>query len=149
MIWANNHRELIFSLASLLYLPNRLSLQRVGLVSQQLRLILGKRGLDDMGNLDPELIISLLQRINSLFDSISADLGPSLANYVEGRPPGPLNASKRQLLASVLSLNSIPPPPQPLQLARTDTLMPPVKNVASNPLKMFSLLKHSPNPASP
>ena len=121
----------------------------MGLVSQQLRLILGKRGLDDMGNLDPELIISLLQRINSLFDSISADLGPSLANYVEGRPPGPLNASKRQLLASVLSLNNIPPPPQPLQFANTlPSLIPPATNAASNPLKMFSLLKHSPNPAS-
>jgi len=141
---AKEHQDLVPVLASLLALPSQLSLQRVGLVSQQLRTLLSGRHLqtnseNDSPDLDAELLHSLHQRVLLQLDAsvTGTELRAALASYIVGQPLAALHQGNRQLLASVLSFNHIPAPPSR-----------PLSSLPSNPLKIFQVMKESPNPAS-
>merc|ERR1719318_459850 len=87
--------------------------------------------------LHPELAISLAQKTNLAMrrNSSSTDitLGQSIHQYLSSQPLP--SSSSRQLLASALTLHSIPPPDSNTPL------------LSKNPLKMAMLLRHSMHPA--
>jgi len=130
---AQEQMELIPVIAGLISLPNQLSLQRAGLVAHQLRLIFGIRRMERRNlPLDPELVVSLLQRVNSVIGCASS-CAESVRNYVSGRSVAGLTHTQRQMISSLVAINGLPRG-SPVTM--------------NNPLKMLNVLGSSPNPAA-
>jgi hypothetical protein len=108
--------------------------------------------------LDPELFVSLSQRVSRSLDTSAANwsrgdirqqeqaapLSQALRRYLSGSGSQPEHHANRQLLASYVAFNGLPAAAagegSPLDENSTSILV--------NPLKAARLLKSSPNPAS-
>jgi len=161
---SKDQEDMVPVLSSLLSLVSQLSLHRVGLVAHQLRSILATRRSETL-DIEPELIVSLLQKINSAVDAHcakSGNLTQNLRNYFVGSSPSSLNHSDRQMLSSIVTINSIPVVqpsganlnsggaglnPERDLVNPVTALAQPVQ-VQCNPLKLLNKLKKSPNPAA-
>jgi hypothetical protein len=164
-------------LLSLLTLPGLLSAGRAGLVARQLRTALRLVRSDSGGGaeqppdaewpgpeaayLDPELFVSLSQRISQSLDRASnwtnglsrsqQHLGQALRQYLIGvggntspaAASPEYHAANRQLLASYVAFNGLSPPPSAV-VSPADS----VATLMKNPLKAARLLRPSPHPAS-
>ena len=82
--------------------------------------------------LDPELVVSLLQRVNSVIARASS-CAESVRNYVSGRSVAGLTHTQRQMISSLVAINGLPRG-SPVTM--------------NNPLKMLNVLGSSPNPAA-
>lgn len=111
------------------------------LVAKQIQTLITMTRNTQANFLHPELAISLSQRTTLTLakSSRSPDhsLGLALSQYLTCQPPTLPSASSRQLLASALTLHSLPSPEM-----TTKPLLP------TNPMKLARLLKNSSNPAS-
>merc|ERR1719470_109835 len=114
---------------------------QASLVAKQIQTLITMSRNTQANFLHPELAISLSQRTSLSLAKSSRrpdnSLGLGLSQYLTSQPPTLPSASSRQLLASALTLHSLPSPEMNSKPLLT-----------SNPMKLARLLKNSSNPAS-
>merc|ERR1712142_607433 len=107
------------------------------LISKQIQSLISMAKTTHANFLHPELAISLAQKTSLALSSSSKmkdiSLGQSIHKYLSSHPLS--SVSSRQLLASALTMHSIPSPEK--------TVFSPTANITRNPLKMVKLLKNS------
>jgi len=138
---ANSAASLLPVWTSLLSSQISLDTAQASLVARQIQILITLARCSKSNFIHPELTFSLSQRTNLSLDrncrNSPSSLGKAITKYLTYQTPALPTASSRQLLASALTLHSLPPP------EKSTTPLP-----TCCPLKIAKLLRNSSNPAS-
>merc|ERR1719186_82044 len=138
---ANSAPSLLPVWTSLLSPQISLDTAQASLVARQIQTLIVLARRTQANFLHPELAISLSQRTSLALDRSSRapdhSLGQAISQYLTCYSPTLPSASTRQLLASALTLHSLPSPEKSTTLLHTN-----------NPLKVARLLRNSSSPAT-